>query len=88
MVALYAATRPDRVRALVLSNPAPPFAPEHREQFGKKMTSRRSPEDADELEHIKASAEYEAGNVAAVERYYQVLYAPFFNDRQVALSTH
>jgi proline iminopeptidase len=87
MVALYAATRSERVRALVLLNPAPPFAPEHREQFGNEMTSRRTPEDADELERIKASSEYEAGDVAAVERYYQVLYVPFFNDRQVALST-
>ena len=87
MVALYAATRPERVRALVLLNPAPPFAPEHREQFGKEMTSRRTPEDTDEMERIKASSEYEAGDVAAVERYYQVLYVPFFNDRQVALST-
>jgi proline iminopeptidase len=87
MVALYAATRSERVRALVLLNPAPPFAPEHREQFGKVMSSRRTPEDADELERIKASSEYEAGDVAAVERYYQVLYVPFFNDRQVALST-
>ena len=65
MVALYAATRSERVRALLLLNPAPPFAPEHREQFGKD----------------------EAGGVAEVERYYQVLYVPFFNDRQVALST-
>lgn len=51
------------------------------------MTSRRTPEDADEMERIKASSEYEAGDVATVERYYQVLYVPFFNDRQVALST-
>jgi proline iminopeptidase len=87
MAALYAATRPERVGALLLLNPAPPFAPEHREQFGKEMTSRRTPEDADELERIKASSEYEAGDVAAVERYYQVLYVPFFDDRQVALST-
>ena len=87
MVALYAATRPERVRALVLLNPAPPFASEHREQFGKEMTARRTPEDADELERIKASSEYEAGDVAAVEHYYQVLYVPFFNDREVALST-
>jgi pimeloyl-ACP methyl ester carboxylesterase len=87
MVALYAATRPERVRALVLLNPAPPFAPEHREQFGKEMTSRRTPEDDAELERIKASSEYEAGDVSAVERYYQVLYVPFFNEREVALST-
>ena len=86
MVALYAATRSERVRALVLLNPAPPFASEHREQFGKEMSSRRTREDADELERIKTSSEYEAGDVAAVERYYQVLYVPFFNDRQAALS--
>jgi pimeloyl-ACP methyl ester carboxylesterase len=87
MVALYAATRPDRVRALVLLNPAPPFAPEHREQFGKEMASRRTPEDADEMQRVESSPEFEAGDVAAVERYYQLLYVPFFNDRQFALGT-
>ena len=87
MVALYAATRSGRVRALVLLNPAPPFAPELREQFMKEMTSRRTPEDADEIQRIEASSEYEAGEVAAVERYYQVFYVPFFTDRQLALST-
>ena len=51
------------------------------------MSSRRTPEDADVMERIKESSEYEAGDVAAVERYYQLLYVPFFNDRQVALST-
>jgi pimeloyl-ACP methyl ester carboxylesterase len=87
MVALYAATRPERVRALVLLNPAPPFAPEHREQFGKEMSSRRTTEDADEMQRVESSPEFEAGDVAAVERYYQLLYTPFFNDRDVALST-
>jgi pimeloyl-ACP methyl ester carboxylesterase len=85
MVALYAATRPERVRALVLLNPAPPFAPEHREQFGKEMASRRTPEDADEMQRVESSPEFEAGDVATVERYYQLLYVPFFNDRQIAL---
>jgi pimeloyl-ACP methyl ester carboxylesterase len=87
MVALYAATRPERVRALVLLNPAPPFAPEHREQMGKEMTSRRTPEDAEEMQRVESSPEFEAGEVAAVERYYQLLYVPFFNDRDVALGT-
>jgi pimeloyl-ACP methyl ester carboxylesterase len=87
MVALYAATRPERVRALVLLNPAPPFAPEHREQFGKEMASRRTPEDADEMQRVESSPEFEAGDVAAVERYYQLLYVPFFNDREVAVGT-
>ena len=87
MVALYAATRPERVRALVLFNPAPPFAPEHREAFGNTMKSRRTPEDADEMQSVESSPEFETGDVAAVERYYQLLYIPFFNDRDVALST-
>jgi pimeloyl-ACP methyl ester carboxylesterase len=87
MVALYAATRPERVRALALLNPAPPFAPELREQFGKEMASRRTPVDADEMQRVESSTAFEAGDVAAVERYYQLLYIPFFNDREVALGT-
>ena len=87
MAALYAATRPERVRALVLLNPAPPFAPELREQFMKEMAMRRPSEDADEIQRVETSAEYEAGDVATVERYYQVFYVPFFNERQVALGT-
>jgi pimeloyl-ACP methyl ester carboxylesterase len=87
MVALYAATRPERVRALVLLNPAPPFDPELREQFGKEMASRRTPEDADEMQRVESSPEFESGDVAAVERYYQLLYIPFYNDREVALGT-
>jgi len=55
MVALYAATRPERVRALVLLNPAPPFAPEHREEFGKEMKSRRTPDEAEEMERVESS---------------------------------
>jgi pimeloyl-ACP methyl ester carboxylesterase len=87
MVALYAATRPARVHALVLLNPAPPFAPEHREQFGKEMASRRTPEEAEEMQSVESSPEFEAGDVGAVERYYQLLYVPFFNDHETALGT-
>jgi proline iminopeptidase len=87
MVALYAAMRPERVRALVLLNPAPPFTPELREQFGKEMASRRTPDDADEMQRVENSPEFEKGDVAAVERYYQLLYVPFYNDRNVALGT-
>ena len=72
------ATRPARVRALVLLNPAPPFAPEHREQFGKEMGSRRTPEDTEETQRVEGSPEFETGDVAAFERYYQLLYIPFF----------
>lgn len=70
MVALYAATRSERVRAaLALLNPAPPFAPELREQFMKDMALRRTPEDADEIQRIETSSEYDAGDVGAVEPY-------------------
>ena len=53
----------------------------------KEMASRRTPADAEEIQRIEASPEYEAGDVDAVERYYQVFYVPFFNDREVALGT-
>ena len=68
----------------VLLNPAPPFAPELREQFGKEMASRRTPEEAEEMQRVESSPEFEKGDVAAVERYYQLLYVPFFNDHEVA----
>jgi pimeloyl-ACP methyl ester carboxylesterase len=45
------------------------------------MASRRTPEDADEMQRVESSPEFETGDVAAVERYYQLLY---FNDREVA----
>lgn len=48
MVALFTATRPGRVRALVLANPGPPLLAELREPFGKEMASRRPPEDVKE----------------------------------------
>ena len=39
------------------------------------------------MQRVESSPEFEQGDVAAVERYYQLLYAPFFNDREVALKT-
>ena len=51
------------------------------------MKSRRTPDDAGEMERVESSPEFEAGDVVAVERYYQLLYLPFFNDRDIALGT-
>ena len=39
------------------------------------------------MQRVESSPAFEQGDVAAVERYYQLLYVPFFNDREVALST-
>ena len=85
MVALFAAGRPNRVRALVLANPGPPLLPELREPFSREMASRRSPEDAEEMQRIEASPEYQARDPKALERHYRLRYSPFFRDPEAAL---
>jgi proline iminopeptidase len=85
MVALYAATRPDRVRALLLANPAPPLVPELMERFGKEMAARRPPEDVDEMKRIEESGGFEARDPQTLERYYRLRYGPFFRDRDNAM---
>lgn len=85
MVALYAATRPERALALVLANPGPPLVPELMEQFGKEMASRRPPEDVEEMKRIEQSAEYEARDPQTLERHYRLRYGPFFRDSENAL---
>lgn len=86
MVALYAATRPTRVRALVLVHPAPPLTPQLMEVFGKEMASRRGPEDTEEIQRIEESPEYAARDLKTLENYYRLYYAPFFRDRRQALA--
>jgi proline iminopeptidase len=86
MVALYAATRPERVRALVLVHPGPPLVPELMEQFGKEMASRRLPGDADEIRQIEESPQYAARDLTTLEHYYRLYYAPFFRERENALA--
>jgi proline iminopeptidase len=85
MIALYAATRPNRVQALVLANPAPPLVRELMEPFGKEMASRRPPEDVEEMKLIEGSAEYEARHPETIERYYRLRYGPFFREHDNAL---
>jgi len=85
MVALYAATRPDRVRALVLVHPGPPLAPELMEPFGKDMASRRPPEDKEEITRIEESPQYAARDLETLTHYYRLYYAPFFRERENAL---
>lgn len=86
MVALFAATRPGRARALVLANPGPPLLPELREPFGKEMASRRPPDDVEEMQRIEASPEYEKRDPKTLERHVRLRYAPFFRDRENALA--
>jgi len=86
MVALYAATRPTRVRALVLVHPAPPLIPQLMEVFGEEMAARRLPEDTEEIGQIEESPEYAARDLKTLEHYYRLYYAPFFRDREMALA--
>jgi len=86
MVALYAATRPTRVRALMLVHPAPPLTPQLMEAFGKEMASRRPPEDTQEIQRIEGSPEYAARDLKTLENYYRLYYAPFFRERENALA--
>jgi proline iminopeptidase len=85
MVALYAATQPERVSALVLANPGPPLVPELMESFGKEMGSRRPTEDAEEIARIEESPEYKARDAKTLEQYYRLRHGPFFRDRDNAL---
>ena len=49
------------------------------------MASKRSPEDAEEMQRIEASPEYQARDPKALERYYRLRYSPFFRDPEAAL---
>jgi proline iminopeptidase len=88
IAALYAATRPERVRALVLLNIGPPIVPELRERFSNEMTTRRSREDVAEMERIEASPEYARRDAKTLERHYQLRFTPFFRNHDAALSAN
>jgi proline iminopeptidase len=86
LAAFYAATRPERVRALVLLNIAPPIVPELRERFSNEMVARRLPEDVAEMKRIEESEEYTRRDPNTLERHYQLRYTPFFRERDAALN--
>jgi proline iminopeptidase len=87
LAALYAATRAERVRALVLLNIAPPIVPEFRERFSNEMVARRLPEDVAEMKRIEESHQYARRDPKTLERHYQLRYTPFFRQRDTALRT-
>jgi proline iminopeptidase len=77
---LYAARHPDRVESLILVDVGPPIDKELIRRFWTAMESRRTPEDEEAGGRIRASAEFQAGEPAAVERFMKNLYRPFFRD--------
>ena len=81
LAALSAAAHPDRVAGLVLLNPGPPLDPALMQQFGAAMAERRTDADNAARQAIEASAEFCAGQPAALERHQLNTFVPFFRDR-------
>jgi pimeloyl-ACP methyl ester carboxylesterase len=74
-VALFASRHPDRVDALVVTNPGPPFDPEQVEALESEMMSNEA------LDEIGASEAFQNGEPAGVEAFIRNIYQPFFLDR-------
>jgi proline iminopeptidase len=81
LAALYAAEHPAATAAVVLLNPGPPLAPELMVQFGKNMSSRRTPDDDAERTAIEESEEFKTGQPQALERHQLNTFLPFFRER-------
>lgn len=77
---LYASRHPERMDSLILVDVGPPLDEELGQRFWSAMQVRRSPADEEAGSRIRASAEFQAGEPAAVERFMKNLYGPFFRD--------
>lgn len=82
---LYAADHPDRVTCVVAANPGPPLDSGLGQRLGTELRRRYRPEDLEDLKAIERSGEFAARDPETVERYFRVMYAPFFDDRDRAL---
>lgn len=79
---LYASRHPEHMESLILVDVGPPLDEELGRRFGKAMESRRTPEDEAAGSRIRASAEFQSGEPAALERFIKHLYGRFFRDPQ------
>ena len=77
---LYAARHPERMESLILVDVGPPLDEELLQRFWHAMQSQRSTEDEEAASRIRESAEFQAGEPSAVERFIKNLYRPFFRD--------
>jgi proline iminopeptidase len=84
VAALFAARHPRMIRALVLANPAPPFAPEQQTLLGQEMGRRQTPETKAALKHLSGMKEFSERQPAAMEAFFRTVYLPFFNDPRSA----
>jgi len=79
---LYASRHPEHMESLILVDVGPPLDEELGRRFWSAMESRRSPEDEEAGSRIRASAEFQSAEPAALERFIKNLYGPFFRDPQ------
>lgn len=79
---LYASRHPEHMESLILVDVGPPLDEELGRRFWSAMESRRSPEDGEAGRRIRASAEFQSAEPAALERFIKNLYGPFFRDPQ------
>ena len=81
LAALYAAEHPTTTAGVVLLNPGPPLAPDLMKEFGRAMSSRRTPADDVARRTIEDSDDFTSGQPLALERHQLNTFIPFFRDR-------
>ena len=83
VVLLFAARYPERMGALVLAHPGPPFAPEMMEQLHHAFLENQSKTDRKVLEAIAVSESFKAVQPEAREAFFKAMYSAFFRDRSL-----
>ncbi|MFC5728076.1 MULTISPECIES: alpha/beta fold hydrolase [Nocardioides] len=81
LAAMYAGTHPESTASVVLLNTAPPLHPGLQQTFGRRLASRRTPEDDTAKKAIEASPQFEARDPKTMERHTLNTYIPFFRNR-------
>lgn len=81
---LYAAEHPERVACVVAAGPAPPLDLDLGRELSVEMMRRYTAEAQVEREAIERSEAFGARDPSTLERYFQVMYGPFFDDPEAA----
>jgi proline iminopeptidase len=77
----YARRYPDETKALILMNPVEPGS-RYRDATAERQRALRTPEDARELEELRASEGFEARDAATLSQVYRVSFRQLLRDRE------
>jgi proline iminopeptidase len=80
---LFAARHPERVGALVLAHPGPPFAPEMMSQLHRAFVRGLSDSAREEMEAIASSEAFKTMQPQAHGAYFKAMFSAFFRDPSV-----